>query len=70
VTVFLRFEDLKARRIVENWTTLRNRIKKSGFPPGRMIGPNARAWTENEVEAWLDRQPTARKPYRDGAMTR
>jgi hypothetical protein len=62
MTVYLRFADLKARGIVSNWATLQNRIKKFSFPVGRLIGPNARAWTEDEVEAWIASQPTARKP--------
>jgi predicted DNA-binding transcriptional regulator AlpA len=62
MAVYLRFRDLVARGVVRNWVTLNNRINKFGFPPGRLIGPNARAWTEAEVEAWIARQPTARKP--------
>jgi hypothetical protein len=62
MTVYLRFRDLKARGIVANWPTLMNRINKSGFPPGRMIGPNARAWTETEVNEWLATRPIERKP--------
>jgi hypothetical protein len=62
MTVFLRFRDLKARGIVNNWPSLRNRITKNGFPPGRLIGPNARAWTEDEIEAWLASRPVERKP--------
>jgi hypothetical protein len=53
---------LKARGVVNNWPTLVNRINKYGFPPGRLIGPNARAWTEEEVEAWIAARPVARKP--------
>jgi hypothetical protein len=62
MTVYLRFRDLKARGIVNNWPTLQNRINKFGFRPGRLIGPNARAWTETEVEAWIAGRPTERKP--------
>jgi hypothetical protein len=36
-----------------------DRIKDDGFPPGRMIGPNSRAWTEAEVDAWIKSRPTA-----------
>jgi hypothetical protein len=54
---FLKFEDLKSRRIVENWQTLHNWIAREGFPPGRKLGPNTRAWTEQEVTAWLDARP-------------
>ena len=46
---FVRFSDLTALGIVNNWTTLRRWIKAGHFPPGRMIGPNSRAWTVEEV---------------------
>ena len=49
----LRFRHLKERRIVDNRTTLGRWIKRHGFPPGILIGPNSRAWTEEEIEAWL-----------------
>ena len=61
MTRYLRFADLKARGIVNNWATLRGRIRKFKFPPGRLIGPNSRAWTEAEVDAWIASQPTALK---------
>jgi hypothetical protein len=40
----LRYRDLKARGVVNNWPTLRNLIAKSGFPPGRLLGPQTRVW--------------------------
>ena len=52
-SVLLRFADLKARGIVRNRTTLSRWIKNIGFPPGVMIGMNTRAWTEEEIDAWL-----------------
>jgi predicted DNA-binding transcriptional regulator AlpA len=55
---FLRFADLKARGLVSNWATLQNRIAKFGFPAGRLIGPNARAWTESEIDDYLAERPT------------
>ena len=55
--VLLRFSDLKARGIVNNWTTLRNWQKREGFPPGILLGPNSRAWPEDEIEAWLAESP-------------
>lgn len=58
MTVYLKFRDLKARGLVNNWVTLKNRIAKFGFPPGRLIGPNTRAWTEAEIEAWIASRPT------------
>ncbi len=53
MTVFLRFPDLKARGIVNNWMTLRRWIEREGFPAGVKLGPNTRAWSESEIEAWL-----------------
>ena len=58
---FLRFKDLKARGICNNHTTLQRWIQTRGFPPGRLIGPNTRVWTEEEVEAWLAAAPVRRK---------
>jgi Prophage CP4-57 regulatory protein (AlpA) len=51
---YLRFPDLEDRDIVRNWTTLGRLIKEQGFPPGIRIGAQARAWREDEVEAWLE----------------
>ena len=55
----LRFSDLKAANIVNNRTTLARWIKKLGFPPGILLGPNSRAWPESEVLAWLERRAQA-----------
>ena len=57
----LRFTDLKARNIVRNWPTLLRWIDRHGFPAGRHIGPNTRAWTESEIEEFLASRPIARK---------
>lgn len=57
----LRFQDLKARGILSNRMTLKRWIDHHGFPCGRMIGPNSRAWTEEEVDAWLAERPSGRK---------
>ena len=51
---FLRFNDLKQRNIVRNWTTLARLMNQQGFPTGTRIGAQARAWEEAEVEAWLE----------------
>ena len=40
MTKLLRFRDLRDRGIIPNWPTLKVRIARDGFPPGRMIGPN------------------------------
>jgi DNA-binding transcriptional regulator YiaG/predicted DNA-binding transcriptional regulator AlpA len=59
---FLRFADLKAAGIANSWPMLRHRIERDGFPRGRLLGPNTRAWTEEEIDAWLASRPTAPKP--------
>jgi predicted DNA-binding transcriptional regulator AlpA len=57
----LRFADLLALGLVNNRETLKNWIKKRGFPPGQLTGPNSRTWGEDEVRAWLDSRPTKPK---------
>jgi predicted DNA-binding transcriptional regulator AlpA len=56
----LRFRDLKARGLVNNWVTLNRWIQEQGFPPGRLLGPNTRVWTEAEIEAWVASRPVAK----------
>jgi len=60
MTIFLRYRDLEARGIVRSWAALRYKLRNNGFPSGRYLGPNTRAWTEDEVQAWLDALPTAK----------
>ena len=62
----LRFEDLRKQGIVRTWNTLNNWIDTRGFPPGRMIG-RFRTWTEAEVMAWIERQPTSKIAPRGNA---
>jgi predicted DNA-binding transcriptional regulator AlpA len=50
----LRYDDLVSLKIVKNRMTLQRWIEHEGFPPGILLGPNTRAWREEEVEAWLD----------------
>jgi prophage regulatory protein len=57
----LRYPDLVAKGIVNSRMTLKRLIDAQGFPPGRLITPNARAWTEEEVDAWIANRPIARK---------
>jgi predicted DNA-binding transcriptional regulator AlpA len=59
--ILLRFADLKARGIVRNWPTLARWIHDQGFPQGKLIGPNTRVWTEDEIAAWLDNRPSRKK---------
>ena len=58
--ILLRFADLKARGIVQNWPTLLRWIACENFPPGNKLGPNTRAWTDAEVAAWLESRPAPR----------
>ena len=51
------FPDLVELRLVQNWTTLNNWINRRGFPPGRMLG-RRRVWTEAQIAAWIETQPT------------
>ena len=69
MTVLLRYRNLKARGIVRNWTTLRNRIRNDGFPAGRMTGRNERTWTEAEIDEWITSCPVA-GPAPRGAAAR
>lgn len=59
MTKLLRFRDLKERGVANSWTMLKLRIERDGFPPGRMIGPNSRAWSEEEVDDWYTSRPIA-----------
>jgi len=53
-TQYLRFSDLRERKIVSNRTTLSRWQKQLGFPEGVLLGPRTRAWPEDEVRAWED----------------
>jgi len=53
----LRYRDLVALDLVRNWTTLNRWIAERGFPPGHMVG-RCRMWTDREVFAWIEAQPT------------
>jgi predicted DNA-binding transcriptional regulator AlpA len=59
---WVRFKDLASAGIVSNWPTLLRLIADEAFPPGRYIGPNSRAWTVDEIEAWLESRPTGGRP--------
>ena len=65
---FIRFQDLKARGIAKSWTQLGHLQKHHGFPEGRLLSPQIRAWTEEEVAAWLKTRPTAKAPLRGAAL--
>jgi predicted DNA-binding transcriptional regulator AlpA len=69
-TRWLRFSDLKAAGLVNSWPMLKRRIERDGFPRGRMLGPNTRAWSEAEVQAWLDSRPIAGPAPRGAAKAK
>ena len=64
--LLLRFEDLRSQGLVQTWTTLNRWIDELGFPSGRLIGRN-RVWTEAEVLAWIESQPTGKAKLRGRA---
>lgn len=57
--VYVRFRDLKAAGIVQNWQGIKRLVEEQGFPPGVMLGPNTRAWTVGDVQGWLATRPLA-----------
>ncbi|MEJ0094841.1 MAG: AlpA family phage regulatory protein [Methylocella sp.] len=57
----IRYTDLVAKGVVNSRMTLKRMIDLQGFPPGRLVTPNSRAWTEAEVDQWIEGRPTARK---------
>jgi predicted DNA-binding transcriptional regulator AlpA len=57
----IRYTDLVAKGVVNSRMTLKRLIDLQGFPPGRLVTPNSRAWTEDEIDLWIDGRPTARK---------
>jgi predicted DNA-binding transcriptional regulator AlpA len=54
---FVRYRDLVAAGITASWTQLLRLIESEGFPSGRMLSPNTRAWTVDEIAGWLDARP-------------
>jgi predicted DNA-binding transcriptional regulator AlpA len=63
----LRFPDLIARGLFNSRMTLKRAIDAQGFPPGILITPNARAWDETEIDAWLANRPSGKKTVRQKA---
>lgn len=58
---WIRYNDLVAKGIVNSRMTLKRLIDSQDFPPGLLITPNARAWNETEVDAWIAGRPAGRK---------
>jgi predicted DNA-binding transcriptional regulator AlpA len=57
----IRYPALVAKGIVNSRMTLKRLIDTQNFPAGVLITPNARAWNEAEVDAWVAARPAARK---------
>lgn len=58
---YLRYSDLVERGIVRNRPTLYRWIRHQGFPTGILLGPNTRAWPEDEVFAWINARSNAKE---------
>jgi len=56
---YVRFADLKAAGIVNNWMQVKRLVEVEGFPLGVRLSPNVRAWTVAEIRAWLATRPVA-----------
>ena len=57
----LRYADLVELGLFNNRNTLKNWVRLRGFPPGRLVGPNTRMWTESEVKEFIATRLTAAK---------
>jgi hypothetical protein len=57
MTSLLRFRGLRERGIVNSWPQLKRLQELYGFPLGRMLSPNVRAWSEDEIDAWIESRP-------------
>ena len=65
----LRYRDLVDAGIVSSWMQVGRLIANQGFPTGVMLSANIRAWPADEVNAWLESRPTAKKPVPGRAST-
>jgi predicted DNA-binding transcriptional regulator AlpA len=62
--LYIRYRDLAAAGIVASWNQLFKMIDTEGFPPGVLLSPNIRAWKLADVEEWLAKRPSGRRPMR------
>jgi hypothetical protein len=56
---WFRFRDLKNRGLVNSRPQLKRLVEERGFPAGRMLSPNVRAWTDEEIERYESSRPVA-----------
>jgi hypothetical protein len=64
---WLRFSHLQKRNLVQSWTQLERLQKLYGFPKGRMVSPNIRVWTEEEIDEYVASCPVEGSPPRGAA---
>jgi predicted DNA-binding transcriptional regulator AlpA len=64
----LRFADLKERGITNSWPQLKRLQTLHNFPLGRMLSPQIRAWTEAEIDKWIDSRPVENAQPLKGAL--
>jgi hypothetical protein len=65
---FVRFADLKKRGIVDSIPQLRSLQAREGFPTGRRLSANVRAWTVDEIQDWLKTRDSSPAPLRGVAL--
>jgi hypothetical protein len=56
------FADLKKAGIVSHWSSLRQLVDCEGFPPGILLSPGKRVWTEASIVEWLASRPQYVEP--------
>jgi hypothetical protein len=56
-----RYRDLKLRGFVTSRAMLKIMIEQYGFPAGKMLTPNCRTWTQEEVLAYYASRPSDKK---------
>jgi predicted DNA-binding transcriptional regulator AlpA len=57
----LRVGDIIALGFINSRSGLYKRLNQGHFPPGRLLTPSDRVWTEAEVRRWFLNRPTALK---------
>jgi hypothetical protein len=69
--ILFRFADLKARGIVGSYPQLKRLQQLHGFPLGRMLSPNCRAWSEAEIDEWFQSRPVKNEnPFKGAVLQR
>jgi len=58
IKTMLTFDDLVARRLIKSRMTLKRMTDAGTFPRGKLISPNRRVWTEEEIAEWWANLPT------------